>query len=107
MDMSVVIAVGFAMLFQRMAAYERMTSWMWVIASLGLSSIVMLASAGFAPMILTQLGLFGMLWWQNAKQHDQRAQRWANKREEEVRLQEERMRRAQEEIKRERERRDE
>ncbi len=83
-----------------------MTAWAWAVASFGLSFVVMQLWPGFMAMILAQVGLFGLMWWYNARRADTREQQWAAKREQERRAQEERMRRAQEEIERDRQRRE-
>jgi len=101
-----VVAIGFALLFHRMAAYERMTAWVWAVASIGVSLLAMWFWSGFAPLILLQVGLFAVLWWYNLRRVGRREQEWAAKREKERRLRDERMRRAQEEIRREREERE-
>ena len=77
MDIRLVVAIGFVLLFYRMAVYEHITGWVWAVASLALSIVVMAIWAGFLPIILSQLGLFGLMWWYNSKRVDARHQEWA------------------------------
>src|SRR2546428_11639766 len=63
-------AFAFAAVFYGAAEYEHMTGWKWAIASLGTSFIVSLIFPGFIPGLLGQVGLFGVLWWQNSKRLD-------------------------------------
>lgn len=105
MNFLLVVAIGFAVLFHRMAAYEHMSAWAWAIASFALSLAVTSLWAGFLPLILAQIGLFAAMWWYNVKRVDTRERHWTAKREEDRRMRDERMRRAQEEIQRDRARR--
>ncbi len=107
MNVDVIIVIGFAVLFHRMAALEHLSAWVWSVSSLGLSFVVMQVRPGVAPLIIAQLGLFGVMWWYNARRVRTRERGWAARREEEGRQQEARMKRAQDEIARERERRGE
>ena len=102
MNFLLVVAIGFAVLFHRMAAYEHMSAWAWAIASFALSLAVTSLWTGFLPLILAQIGLFAAMWWYNAKRVNTRERGWAAKREHERRVRDERMRRAQEEIQRDR-----
>jgi hypothetical protein len=106
MDFRFLVAVGFVLLFHRMAVYERITGWAWAVASLALSLVVMVTWAGFLPIILAQLGLFGLMWWYNARKVDERHRELAARREAERRAQGARRKWAQEEIQRERKNRD-
>jgi len=106
-NLGLVIAAAFAILFHRMAAYERLSPWVWAIASFGLSLIVTSVVAGFLPLLLAQLVLLGVLWWYNMRRVESREEEWATRREEDRRLRQERMRRAQEEIERDSKRREE
>lgn len=103
MDFRIIVAIGFVLLFYRMAVYEHMTGWVWAVSSFALSFIVMILWGGFLPMFVAQLGLFGALWVSNAKRVDTRQQEWVKRQEGRRRGEGKRMRRAQEEIKRERE----
>ncbi len=94
---------GFAILFHRIATSERVPPWPWVTGSIVLS-LATLGTMGFLLWFPAQLGLFVAMWVSNAKRKS-REEIWAEKREQERRLEGERMRRAQEEIQRERERR--
>lgn len=107
MNLGIVIAAGFAILFHRMATHEHLSAWAWAVASFALSLIVTSLWAGFMPLLLAQLLLLGVLWWYNLRRIRERGDEWAARREEERRVRQERMRRAQEEIARDRERRGE
>jgi hypothetical protein len=100
-----IVAIGFAVLFHRMAAYERLSPWMWAAASFALSMVVLLVM-GFAPVLFAQVALYGVMWWYNARKGGRREQDWAARREEQHHIEEERWRRAQEEIQRDRKRRE-
>src|SRR5216117_458547 len=63
-------AFAFAAVFYGAAEYEHMTGWKWAIASLATSFVVSLLFPGFIPGLLGQVGLFGVLWWQNSKRLD-------------------------------------
>jgi hypothetical protein len=64
-DLSVVAAIAFAVLFFRAARYEGMNAWFWAGTSLGLAEIVGLTTPGMLPLFLVQLALFGAMWWHN------------------------------------------
>jgi nicotinamide riboside transporter PnuC len=82
--MFLIIAAVFAILFYRAAYHEHM----------------------WTPLVLAQVGLFGVLWWANTKRISQRGDHWIRAREEERRLRKERVDRAREQVRREREGRD-
>jgi len=102
MNLGLVIAVAFAVLFHRMAAYERLSGWAWALASFALSLVVTSVWAGFLPLLLAQLALLGVLWWYNMRRIGQRGEEWIARRDDDRRIRQERMRRAQEEIQRDR-----
>jgi hypothetical protein len=106
MNIGLFVAIGFVVLFYRVAVYEHMTGWVWAVASFALSIIVMNLWGGLLQLFVAQVGLFMVLWAYNAKRVDKRHQEWATEREARRREQEARMRRAQEEIKRDREKKE-
>lgn len=64
---NLLIAVACAILFFRVAQYERMSAWTWAIASIGISLVVSLLRGGLALILLSQMGLFAVIWWYNAQ----------------------------------------
>lgn len=64
---NLLIAVACAILFFRVAQYERMSAWTWTLASIGTSVAVSLLHGGVALVLLSQLGLFAVIWWYNAR----------------------------------------
>jgi hypothetical protein len=104
--MFLIIAAVFAILFYRAAYHEHMSGWAWAIASFALSIVVTQLLPGWTPLVLAQVGLFGVLWWANTKRISQRGDHWIRAREEERRLRKERVDRAREQVRREREGRD-
>jgi hypothetical protein len=105
MSTELVIAAAFAVLFYRMAQYERMRGWAWAVGSLVLSLVVLQLRPGLTALIVAQVVLVGGLWWRNTKRLGTNAERWKIAREEGRRLEQERLRRAREELRKERERR--
>lgn len=65
MYLPLLIGVACAVLFYR--AYERMSPWAWVIASLGLSMAVSFLNGSIILVLLAQVGLFAAMWWHNAR----------------------------------------
>lgn len=61
------VGIAFAVLFFRAAQYERMSPALWTVASLTLSLIVTFLTSSVVLVILAQVGLFGVMWWYNAK----------------------------------------
>ena len=61
------VGVACAVLFYRAAEYERMSPWLWVISSLGLSVAISFLSTSIVLVLLAQIGLFAAMWWYNAK----------------------------------------
>lgn len=61
------IALAAAVAFYRAASYERMSTAVWVIASIGLSLAVMLFWPRVMLLVLVQVGLFGVMWWYNVR----------------------------------------
>ncbi|OLB19301.1 MAG: hypothetical protein AUH12_00625 [Gemmatimonadetes bacterium 13_2_20CM_69_8] len=90
-------AFAFAAVFYGAAEYEHMTGWKWAIASLATSFVVSLLFPGFIPGLLGQVGLFGVLWWQNSKRLDALHVDRAAKIEEDRQVRQERVRQAREE----------
>lgn len=67
MHLSLLIGVVCAVLFFRVAEYERMSPWMWAIASMGLHLAVGFLSPSILLALLAQAALFVVMWWYNAK----------------------------------------
>jgi hypothetical protein len=66
MYLPVLVLVASAVAFFRAATYERMSSWIWAISSVGLSLIVgFLLGLGLLWMILAQVALFLVMAWCN------------------------------------------
>jgi hypothetical protein len=70
LTIALLIGVVFSVIFFRAAEYERMSPWIWSIASLGLSGIISLRGGTIAPLIVVPVGLFVLMWWYNIR-------RWA------------------------------
>ncbi len=68
----ILIGIGCAVLFYRAAQYERMSPWLWALASLGLAAIVGSLTSGVAMVLLAQVGLFGVMWWYNVRRAGRR-----------------------------------
>lgn len=96
--MHLVVAVSLAVLFYMMAAYEHHAGWVWALASLTLSTVVIGLAGGPVTLVLAHGCLYGLLWWYNAKQLDKRHQAFLAKRAEQERLRADRWHRAREEI---------
>ena len=67
MYLPLLIGVACAVLFYRAAEYERMSPWVWVLASLGLSTAVSFLNGSIILVLLAQVGLFAVMWWHNAR----------------------------------------
>ncbi len=78
MGLFALVAICFAILFYRAAEYERMTAWAWAIASLALTFVLFLLIPRIGIVILAQIGLFGVMWWYNARRHDKAKQQKSN-----------------------------
>ena len=65
--MSLFIGVACAVLFFRAATYERMSPWLWVLASVGLTVLVSLLSSSMFLLLGAQVALFLAMWWYNAQ----------------------------------------
>jgi hypothetical protein len=61
-NLALLIAVGGAIFFFRVADYEHLSPWVWVLASVGLSAALGARGASTAVLILAQVALFGALW---------------------------------------------
>lgn len=66
-NLGLLIGVACAILFFRAAQYERMSPWVWVLSSLGVTLIVNFLTSSLVFVIVAQIGLFGVMWWYNAK----------------------------------------
>lgn len=66
-DAGLLVGIACAVLFFRAAQYERMSPWLWAIASLALSLIVSLLFRSVLWMLLAQAGLFAGMWAYNAQ----------------------------------------
>lgn len=60
------IAVGCAVLFFRMAHYEGL-SWVWGFGSAALSAFVLHQGLGMGWLLAAQTGLFVAMWWRLVK----------------------------------------
>ena len=60
------VGLACAIFFYRAAEYERMSPWLWVVASVGLAILVALLTSGIGMVILAQFGLFLLMWGYNA-----------------------------------------
>lgn len=96
--MELVVAAALAVLFYMMAAYEHHAAWVWALASLTLSTLVLGVGGGSVTLVLGHVGLYGLLWWFNAREQDKRHEGFLAKRAEQQRLRADRWRRAQQEI---------
>ncbi len=67
MSLSLLVGVACAVLFFRAAQYERMSPWLWAIASIGLHVAVGFLSPSILLALLAQAALFVVMWWYNAK----------------------------------------
>ena len=67
MPIGLLIGVACAVLFFRAATYERMSPWLWVLASAGLTAIATLLLPSIGLLLGAQVGLFLLLWWYNAR----------------------------------------
>src|SRR5688572_27296777 len=85
-----------ATLFYFVAEYEHMTGWKWAAASLVVSFGISFLLPGFIGTFVGQLGLFGVLWWQNSKRLDQLHVDRAARNEQDRRSRQERVRQAHE-----------
>jgi hypothetical protein len=70
MPLALLIGIASAVLFFRAATYERMSPWVWVLSSLGLTVLFGIVLPGILYMILGQVGLFLVMWWYNAQRPD-------------------------------------
>ena len=62
MNVSLLIAVCGAVLFFRVAQYERMSPWAWGVASLGLTLALSTRTTSTLVLVLGQIALFLALW---------------------------------------------
>jgi len=67
LNFTMLVAICGAILFFRAARYERMSPWLWAIASFGLSLIVSFLLTNIIWVILVQIALFGGMWAYNAQ----------------------------------------
>lgn len=67
LNFTTLIGIACGILFYRAAEYERMSPWLWAIASVGLSLIVDLMTRSIMAVLVSQVVLFGIMWWYNAK----------------------------------------
>ena len=65
--MGLLIGVASAVLFFRAATYERMSPWLWTVASVGLTAVATLLLPSIGLLIGAQVGLFLVMWWYNAR----------------------------------------
>jgi len=102
--MHLVVAVSLAVLFYMMAAYEHHRAWVWALASLTLSILVLGLAGGSLTIVLAHVGLYGLLWRHNALEQDKRHREFLARRADQERLRTDRWRRAQDEIEADRQR---
>jgi hypothetical protein len=69
---TVFVAVVFAILFFRVADYERMSPWVWSIASIAITEAVTLSGGSLTLVLLLQAALFGVMWGLNARRLERR-----------------------------------
>ena len=69
MGFNLLIGVACAMLFFRAAQYEKMSPWIWAIASFGLSAILTSLASGLLLLLIVQAGLFVVMTLYNAQRH--------------------------------------
>lgn len=67
MPIVLLLIVAFAAFFYRVAAYERLSPFVWGLASVCVTGAVALLGLGTAAIIVAQIGLFALLWWYNAQ----------------------------------------
>ena len=67
MGLSPLIAICCATLFYRAALYERMSGWVWAVASLSFSTILVVLGQGLVVLIFGQVGLYVVMLWYNAQ----------------------------------------
>jgi len=87
----------FAACFYGFAEYERMSGWMWAIASLAVTFTVLQLTGMMLFNIPAQVILFGVMAWRNSKRLDKLPEERAARRAEDQRIRQERVRRAHEE----------
>ena len=67
MYLPLLIGIACAVAFYRAAEYERMSPWLWVIASLGVTMAISFLRGSIILVLLAQVGLFAAMWWHNAR----------------------------------------
>jgi hypothetical protein len=66
MNILLLALVAFAVLFYRAAEYERMSPFVWGLASVALSLALIGVGGRLWLLIVGQVGLFLVMWWYNA-----------------------------------------
>lgn len=61
------IGVVLRVIFFRTAEYDRMSPWIWSVASLGQSGIVSPQGGTIVRLIAGPVGLFVLMWWYNTR----------------------------------------
>ncbi|HEX9703714.1 MAG TPA: hypothetical protein VGA20_00515 [Gemmatimonadales bacterium] len=97
-----IAAFVFAAFFYGVAEYEHMTGWKWAIASVAVSVAVLQTIGLLIAVIPAQVGLFGVLWWQNVKRIEKLPEERAARADADRKLRQERVRAAQQEADRKR-----
>jgi len=97
-----IAAFVFAAFFYAVAEYEHMTGWKWAIASVAVSVAVLQTIGLLIAVIPAQVGLFGVLWWQNVKRIEKLPEERAARADADRKLRQERVRAAQQEADRKR-----
>jgi hypothetical protein len=62
----------FAALFYGLAEYEYMSGWKWAVASAVITLVVGRTTGWALAVLVAQVALFCVLWWQNGKRLDRR-----------------------------------
>ncbi len=70
--MVLLIGIASAVLFFRMADYERMNPWFWSLASLGVMAVCTLRFPGTGKLALGQGLLFAVMWIYNTRRQQRR-----------------------------------
>lgn len=64
---SLLVAIACAILLYRAAEYEKISPWLWVLLSGGLSGIILMLSPRIAVLLVAQVGLFLAMWVYNIR----------------------------------------
>jgi hypothetical protein len=67
MPILLLLTVAFAAFFYRVADYERLSPFVWGLASVAVTGIVVMIGFGAASLIVAQIGLFAVFWRYNVR----------------------------------------